>query len=164
MSTPRSTPSKHSRPLSITEQEARIRAADAVRLKRANPAWSLTRAAREAHTKPATVRRYLPTAVVRDEKGRWQTKPGDRESFWMRVVSVELGVTEAKVTGSNKRRLVGRHQAAIGTYLRTGDQTGLQAADGQKVAGLTLETDPKVIRELFRRGEMAFLEIYALAH
>ena len=151
------------RPPSMAAQEARFRAANAIRLQRLNPSWSLTRAAREAHTTTGTVHRHMPKALALNERGRWHATTGDREWFRMRIVSVELGVTEAMVTGSRKRALVGRHHAAIGAYLKTGDRSGLDALTGQTVSGLTLETDPAVIRALFKRRDLTFLEIYTLS-
>ena len=157
-----SSPYRASASRSAAAQEARIRAAHAVSLQRSNPTWSLTRAAREAHTTAGTVRRHLPGAVEQDTRGRWRATGSDREPFAMRVVTVEQDVTAVTVTGSRKRSLVGVHHAAIHAYLLRGDRTGLDALAGKTVAGLTLQTDPAVIRELYRRGELSFLEIYTL--
>jgi predicted transcriptional regulator len=148
----------------MAAQEARIRAAHAVALQRANPTWSLTRAAREAHTTSATVRRHLPGALAQDERGRWRATTSDREAFTMRMVSVEDGVTAVNVAGSRKRSLLGAHHAAIRAYLLRGDRAGLDALAGSSVAGRHLQTDPKIIRELYRQGELSFLEIYTLTH
>ena len=147
----------------LAAQEARIRAAHAIALQRANPSWSLSRAAREAHTTVPTVRRHMPTAVNRDTRGHWHATPADRERFTMSVTTVEHGTVPLTVAGSRKRALVGAHHAAINTYLATGNQQRLDALRGKTVAGLTLQTDPSTIRQLFRQGELSFLEIYALA-
>lgn len=144
------------------QQEARIRAAHAVSLQRANPSWSLTRAASEAHTTVATVRRHMPTAVTKDTRGRWRAKRGDRERFTMRLVTADRGVIAAMVGGSDKRALVGAHHAAIRRWLLYGDDTALAALEGKTVAGHVLQTDPAVIKELYRQGELSFLAIYAL--
>lgn len=147
---------------SLSAQEARLRAAHAISVQRANPTWSLTRAAYEAHTTVGTVRRYMPNAVTRDGRGRWRVTAADRERFVMTVITVEHGATAVTVAGSRKRSLVGAHHAAIGAYLATGNRERLDALAGKTVAGLTLQTDPAVIRELYRTGELSFLEIYAL--
>jgi hypothetical protein len=147
---------------SMAAQEARIRAAQAVSLQRANPSWSLTRAAREAHTTVGTVRRHMPTAITQESNGRYRATKGDREAFAMNVVTIEKGVEGVTVRGSHKRALVGKHHAAIRAYLLRDDRQQLDALAGKQVGGLTLQTDLSVIRELHRQGELSFLEIYAL--
>ena len=140
-----SSPRRASASRSAAAQEARIRAAHAVSLQRANPTWCA-----------------LPGAVEQDPRGRWRATGSDRELFAMRVVTVERDVTAVTIAGSRKRSLVGVHHAAIHAYLLRGDRKALDALAGKTVAGLTLQTDPAVIRELYRRGELSFLEIYTL--
>ena len=122
---------------------------------------SLAEAAREAHTTPETVRRYFPRTLVRDA-GRWRAAGADREPFLMRITSTE-GLVERWVAGSDKRRLVGAHQAAIQRFLdpfRGGDPAILDPFRGKRVAGVTLETDPEHLQDLALAGELSFLEIY----
>jgi len=111
----------------LAAQEARIRAAHAISLQRANPSWSLSRAAREAHTTVPTVRRHMPTAVNRDTRGHWHATSADRERFTMSVTTVEHGTVPLTVAGSRKRALVGAHHAAINSYLATGNPQRLDA-------------------------------------
>ncbi len=105
----------------------------------------------------------MPTAVNRDTRGHWHATAADRERFTMSVTTVEHGTGQVTVAGSRKRALVGAHHAAINSYLATGERERLDRLRGKTVAGLTLETDPSIIRQLFRQGELSFLEIYALA-
>ncbi len=142
--------------------EARIRAAHAISLQRANPSWSMTKSAHEAHTTVGTVKRHMASAVVRDKRGHYRATNADRERFAMNVITIEQGAIALTVAGSRKRVLVGKHHSAISAYLATGDRSRLDALAGKTVGGLTLETNPTVIRNLHRQGELSFLEIYAL--
>ena len=77
------------------------------------------------------------------------------------VVAIEPeGLVELDLRDSDQASLVGRHWAAIGRFLETGDETVLQEFRGSQVAGFVLETDPDVIEELARRGELRFEDIY----
>ena len=82
----------------------------------------------------------------------------------MRLVTADAGVIAAVVAGSGKRALVGAHHVAIRAWLLYGDDSALAVLDGKSVAGHRLQTDPTVIKQLYRQGELSFLEIYALTH
>jgi hypothetical protein len=153
------------RTLNNAQQEARIRAAHAVSLQRANPSLSLSRAAQHAGTTPTTVRRYFPRSYTRTDANRWQVQPSDREPFAMTVLSVEEGPVARVIRGSKQRSLVGGHFNAVRNYLSPGgDPEVLNPYIGRRVAGLTLQTDPDELIEMWRSGHLDFLEIYALAH
>ena len=64
--------------------------------------------------------------------------------------------------GSRSASLVGEHWSAIGHYLNTDDDSRLRALEGKTVAGIPLETDPGLIDEWERRGELEIDDIYDL--
>ena len=70
---------------------------------------------------------------------------------------------EVEVRGSRVASLVGAHWSAIAHYLRTGDDSRLRRLEGKTVAGIPLETDPDVIDEWARRGELEIEDVYELA-
>jgi hypothetical protein len=152
------------RRLTAAQAEARIRAAHAVSLQRADPYLSLTAAADRAGTTSGTVRRYFPRTYTRKGTGRWQVAASDREPFTMTVLSVEEGPVARTIRGSRQRSMVGGHFNAVRVFLSPGgDPDALDPYVGRKVAGLTLQTDPDELVELWRGGQLDFLEIYALA-
>jgi hypothetical protein len=99
---------------------------------------------------PGTLRTQFPSAV--DARGR--VRGADREPVVMQVLTRERGTVLMVVRGSRKRSLVGRHDAAIAHYQRTGDTSWLDALEGQRVRGFTLETDPDVIETLDESGAL----------
>ena len=58
--------------------------------------------------------------------------------------------------------VVGAHWAAVRHYLETGDESVLRPFRRRRVNGQRLETDPDVIDELARAGEVRFEDIYRL--
>jgi hypothetical protein len=99
---------------------------------------------------PGTLRTQFPSAV--DARGR--VRRADREPVVMQVLTRERGSVLMVVRGSRKRSLVGRHNAAVAHFKRTGDTRWLDALEGQRVGGLTLETDPDVIETLDESGAL----------
>lgn len=141
----------------IRRELARVRAAEALTYMRGERA-SLTHAAERAHTSPSTVRRRFP-GTLRKERGRW-VAGADRQPFEMRIASTR-GVEERVTRGGNVRSLVGAHHSAVGRFLKTGRTEVLDPFVGKRAAGLTLETDPDALIELWRTGQLDFIDIYS---
>jgi hypothetical protein len=55
---------------------------------------------------------------------------------------------------------VGAHQAAISTFLDTGDERVLEPFRERRVAGVELASDPDVIEQAAREGSLDDLEPY----
>jgi hypothetical protein len=144
------------------QEEARIRAAEAVWLHRRDKSVSLTDAAHQAGTTRSTVLRYFESSYAKDPGGRYRVSRADREPFDMRIVS-EDGVVIRTVRGSDKRSLIGQHHNAMKAFLSPGggDPALLAPFQGERVAGVTLLTDPDRIYEFWRQGQFDFLEIYS---
>jgi hypothetical protein len=77
----------------------------------------------------------------------------------MRINSTD-GVVDRMVRGSNRRSLIGQHHNAVAQYLATGNEAVLAPFVGERVAGVTLETQPDELESRYLRGELEFLEIY----
>jgi hypothetical protein len=142
------------------EREARRAALDALNLMR-REGLSLKQAAARADTTSAAVLRHAGSALEL-EGGRYRSRPGDRLLRSMAVLGQHGIEHEVEVRGSRSASLVGEHWSAIHHYLLTGDASRLEALEGRSVAGIPLETDPYVIDEWERRGELEIEDIYDL--
>jgi hypothetical protein len=120
---------------------------------------SLTAAAREAGTTPATVRRYAG-ATVKRPGGRY-TLGRDRLYRPMRILT-NTGVRTVGV-GRQDSKIIGGHWNSVNQYLRAGDSSALEKFTGVSVGGYELQTDLDAIDELAGRGELEFEDIYELA-
>ena len=143
--------------LSPREQEARHRAFEAISEMRRNGV-SLKVAAHRVGTTPATVQRYASGALTKEGR-RYKATRSDRSYQRMSVLSTE-GLRDIDVRGSNARSLAGRHWGAIGRYAATGDLAILTPFAGKRVGGIELATDPDLIEEYLRRGELDIDDIY----
>jgi hypothetical protein len=143
------------------EREARARALEALSYMRADQ-LSLTRAAVRAGTTPGAVLRHSGGALA-VEGGRYRPTGSDRLLRVMRVFGTDGVETEVQLRSSRQASQVGEHWSAIGHYLETGDDSRLRALRGKTVAGIPLETDPELIDEWERRGELEIDDIYDLA-
>jgi hypothetical protein len=143
--------------LSISENEARIRAAEALHEMRKGMAMAA--AARKHHTSPATIRRYFGHLLHRTSKGRYAAAPSDREPFLMDVLGPRGPVTVV-VRGSGARQLNLEHHRALARFAGPdgGDLSTLKRFRGKRVAGVDLLVDPDQIERGFEAGEFEFLE------
>jgi hypothetical protein len=97
---------------------------------------------------PGTLRAQFPSAFGRSGV----VVPGDSELVVMEVLTGEGGVVFVVTTSQEERSLVGRHDAAIEHFLRTGQTTRLDDLEGQQLGEYTLETSPSVIEALDEAG------------
>ncbi len=117
---------------------------------------SIGAAAAEAGTTSAVMRAYVAPAVEQ-RGGRTVAKPADRIYRLMRVYSGGQPVV-ITVRGSRKATLASRHGMAVDAFVNYQSFEGRSGADilrpfvGKRVGGVTLETDPRVLMALARRG------------
>jgi hypothetical protein len=142
------------------EREARRAAFDALALMRRESVSLRVAAARAGTTQAAVLRHVGPALEL--ERGRYHARPADRLLRVMSVLGPDGVVHEVEVRGSRAASLISAHWAAIGSYLQTGDEAALQALEGKRVAGISLETDPDAIEEWQRRGVLELEDIYDL--
>ncbi|MGO9197606.1 MAG: hypothetical protein ACLQK4_10845 [Acidimicrobiales bacterium] len=154
--------------LSPAEREAKSRAHEAISLKRDHQDWTLSRAAREAGTTTATVRKYAADAIEPVGARRLGVKAADRGTRVMPLVSGGEVYPEVAIVGSRQAALVGGQLAGISMFLSTGDARPLRSFAGQTVSGtlpngqrirFELEADPDVIADLGFSGELSDLVI-----
>jgi hypothetical protein len=140
------------------EQESRHRAFEAISEMRVR-GLSLSAAAKFVGTTPDSVRRYADDALVK-EHGRYYATVSDRAYQRMSVLSVD-GVVDIDTRGSRVRSLVGRHWNAVRRFGATGDVSLLKPFTGRRVGGVELASDPDLIEEYIRQGEIDIDDIYA---
>jgi hypothetical protein len=143
--------------LTHREQEARHRAFQVVsRMRRKG--LSLSAAAHQVGTTPETVRRHASEALVQEGR-RWRVTPSDRSYQRMSVLSID-GLRDIDVRGSRVRSLAGRHWNAIGRFAATGDVSVLAPFVGRSTGGVLLATDPDLLEEYLRSGDLDIDDIY----
>jgi hypothetical protein len=144
--------------LSPQQQEARHRAFEVVAVMRRDD-LSLRAASQLVGTTADTVRLYSSETLTKDGH-RWRVTPSDRVYQRMSVLSTE-GLRDIDTRGSRVRSVVSDHWNAIGRFLATGDIAVLRPFVGKRAGGVELATDPDLIEEYGRQGELDIDDIYA---
>lgn len=121
---------------------------------------SLSETARREGIAPESVHRYAGPGLER-RGGRWKATRGDR-LYRPMVVYSNGAVTNIDVRGSRKASEVGAYHAAVRYFLATGDESSLRRFEGRRVASVPYETDPSVLEEMARRGQLDVDSIYQL--
>ncbi len=121
---------------------------------------TLSAAAREEHTDPRTVRKYVGAELRGLGRRRRPTKT-DRRQREMLVPTPE-GPTAVTIQGSPDASRLGKYMSAVGKYLRTGETDALEEFEGQSIAGHFLITDPEQLSSLAQAGALQLDQIYAL--
>ena len=141
---------------------ARERMFESIQLMRSKD-YSLTRAAREAHTTPETVRKYGRSALTRSKNGRYAATSSDRMTrrVWMLTTN---GKEEASFRGSKAASLVAQYMIAVDRFSTTGDTRPLAAFEGQVIRSgkktFPFITDTEVLERLANAGEISFERLY----
>jgi hypothetical protein len=119
----------------------------------------LSKAAREAHTSPETVRRYLGRSGYRKMGGRW--KPTRSDSLVRRMSFFEDGQRRTvTVRGAKTASLLGKYNRDVRTFLEdtARDPSVLQKWEGRTFVDAygkvhSFETDPARILSAVERAE-----------
>lgn len=144
--------------LTPKQRQERAAALQAVSMMRDDPTLSLSRAARQAGTTPRSVRHYAGDALEHSGS-RWTATRADRLYRPMFVNSGGL-VVPVDVRGSRKASEVSAYHRAVRRYLDSGDDRDLNRFASRTVAGVEYETDPDVLDEMARRGQLSIESIY----
>lgn len=151
------------RPSTPKSELARRAALEALSLMRTR-GLSRTKAAKEAHTTPATVMRYAGAALRKDESGKYRARPSDRIARALNFLTHE-GRVPITVRSSRTASRIAEYMAAVRLYTNNGDTSSLSKFRGRSVraGALTLPfvTDPRVLDRLYHAGEVAFEDLYA---
>jgi hypothetical protein len=146
------------------EGQARERAIATLALMRREK-LSLAEASRLEHIKPATVLRYVGSAVRQDRPGgRYRATKSDRLRRDLQIPTAS-GQTTVTVSGSKAATEIAEYQNAVARYLRKGDVSKLKQFQG-KVVGIRgqrveLVTDTAVLSSLAQAGALQFDQLYA---
>lgn len=123
---------------------------------------SLAAAAREEHTDPRTVRKYLGKQLRKPRPGkRYRPTKADRLTRGMRSPTGQ-GMEPLKVRGSRQASLLGKYLSAVGQAVRTGQTDALAKFEGKSIAGRVLITDVDTLTRLGQAGLLELDEIYAV--
>jgi hypothetical protein len=142
---------------------ARERALETLQLMRSK-GYSLTRAAREAHTTSETTRKNVGRALKRSKNGRYAATASDRltRRVWFLT---QTGKVEVSVRGSRAASQVALHSAAVHQFLKTGYSGPLDAFQGQAVRSRNQTyfflTDTEALEQLANAGEVSFERLYS---
>lgn len=149
------------RPLSLLGPAQRSKRETALRVLRRSRRFNepISKAARDAHTSPDTVRRYLGSSGYRKVGGRWQ--PTKADSLVRVMNSYEDGRRVRVVLRSSKEASkIGRYMRDVRTFLSdpARDPSILSKWEGVTFKDSngqihTFETDPAEIREIVDRAE-----------
>jgi len=139
---------ERSRSLSIdrlTERSyaARDRALHVIAAMNRDPKLSLTHAAKLEGVKPETVKRYLPSALKK-ENGKFRATKSDRYAATLYVPDAHGNSVAVKTHSSKDRKALGQYLRDLGRYLR-GDRNALAAWHGKEIAGVELVTAGRTI-------------------
>jgi hypothetical protein len=84
----------------------------------------------------------------------------------MVVIDADLGLVEVEVRKDDTASMIGKHHAAIGHYLATGDESRLEPFRQVRLRiGKQLyrpATDPAVIEDFALAGDLGYDDIYVL--
>lgn len=126
---------------------------------------SLNRAAKLAHTSPATIKKYAGTAVRRQPRGVYTPRLSDHIDRPMRFLTPS-GVTAITVRDSHSASLIGKYWNAVDRFLVTGQRDALNRFRGERVRvgkrTYPFVTDPLVLERLANAGEVRFEAIYKI--
>lgn len=146
--------------------ETRDRALKALRRMRREHI-SLSKASREGHIKPATVLRYVGSAIRQDRPGGpFRATVGDRFRRDLQIPTTQE-VIAVPVYGSKNASLIAKYSNAVAEYLRTGKRAKLDSFRGKtvKIDGKDIEliTDPAMLLPLAEADLLHFDQLYASA-
>jgi hypothetical protein len=113
---------------------------------RRDPNLSLTRAAKLQGIKPATVKKYVPSAL-RVSNGKFRATKGDRYSATLFVPDSQGNSVPVNTRSSKERKDLSDYLRDLGRYLR-GDRNALARWQGKQIAGIELVTDARTIKTI----------------
>ncbi len=152
-------------PRTDREAQARERAlATLARMRREKS--SLSAAAKAEHTNPRTVKRYVGSALRREDPRRqYRATAYDRITRELRIPTPE-GVQTVVVRDSRQATKLAEYWVAVHRYLETGDASALQKFRGKHITDASgrqvpLLTDLDELDGLGNAGVLSFESLYA---
>jgi len=111
-----------------------------------DPNLSLTRAAKLQGIKPATVKKYFPSAL-KVSNGRFRATKTDRYTATLYTPDSQGNSVPVKTRSTTERKELSNYLRDLGRYLR-GDRNALARWHGKKIAGIELITDGRTIKTI----------------
>jgi hypothetical protein len=105
------------------------------------------------------VRRYASAALIKDGR-RYAASATDRLYTRMAALSTG-GLVDVDVRGSKVRTLIALHWNAVQQFSITGDASTLAPFKGKRAGGIELASDPRMVEEFWRQGDLDVDDIYA---
>jgi hypothetical protein len=129
--------------LSPRSQAARERALHVLAAMRRDSKLSLSRAAKLQGVKPATVKKYFPSAL-KESQGKSRATKRDRYAAMLHVPDAQGHSVAVTTHSSKEREELSRYLRDLGRYLR-GKRDALAPWHGKKIAGVELVTEPRIL-------------------
>jgi hypothetical protein len=85
---------------------------------------------------------------------------GQYRSRYLNVLGPN-GIEQVTSKSDRSASLISYHWHAVSTYLNTGETADLDEYEDKSFSGIQFLTDPEVIDELWRNGELDIESIYA---
>jgi hypothetical protein len=127
---------------------------------------SMTAAIREVETSKQTVDRYVGSALIQEQNGRYRATPSDRFRRDLHFLTPE-GQISITIRSSCLASKIAEYWTAVDHYLKTGDATRLAPFVGKTIrAGKQTHpfiTDPRTLTRIANAGEVSFEDLYAIS-
>ena len=127
---------------------------------------SLSKACREEHIKPATLRRYAGSALRQDKPGgRFRATAGDSFRRDLQIPTTH-GMTVFPIYGSKNASIIAKYLNAVSAFQRN-KPNNLASFKGKTVKArgqeIELLTDPAILMQLVEADALHFDQLYASA-
>jgi hypothetical protein len=144
---------------------ARSRALEALHLMRSR-GLRIGVAAKETHTTPRTIRKYLGNALKIGPSRRIVPTASDRYTRTLRFLTPQ-GQIQINVRDSRTASKIAEYWSAVDHYLKTGDTRRLRSFRKQSIRAGKMTypfiTDVQTLKRLGYAGEVQFEDLYAYA-
>jgi hypothetical protein len=135
------------------EDEARTRAFRALSAMRRGA--SISRAAKENGVTPRTIKQYVGAALRQDRPGgRIRATKSDRLVRYLQIPGPH-GPIEIRARGIRQAREFARYKIAVNRFL-AGDRDALIPWHGKKIAGIALQTESDVLKNLAQKDLLPY--------
>jgi hypothetical protein len=124
---------------------------------------SLTKAARQNHISPKTLRKIIEPALKR--KGRGFVPTASDKLLRVMILPTAEGRIEVGVRSARTAKRIAEYDAAVKRFIHTGDASALEGFQGISITAngrkIPLLTDLDELERLGEVGELSFESIYA---
>ena len=157
--TARSRSARKARPLTLRQQEVKVKCLAAINRVRRGEARTVSASARAEGTTVKAIRALVPKTITQDRPGgRIRVTASDRYSIQVQIL-VNDGALTTTARGSRERELAGQHRATVRRVLRGLEpKSALERYRGKKVGGHDLISDYARLSLLAQAGVVGQLD------